>query len=360
MTSVATDPSAVATTASGANSPTSSVQTSITGVRRPQPTHSTTERFPISEKLTLDEVYDRRTGKPRGDLLKEHFIKEGRIEEEAALRIINECTALFRQEKTMLDIEAPVTVCGDIHGQFYDLMKLFEVGGSPAATKYLECKIKYSERVYDACMESFDALPLAALMNQQFLCVHGGLSPEIHTLDDIKKLDRFKEPPAFGPMCDLLWSDPLEDFGNERNSEQFSHNSVRGCSYFYSYSACCDFLQHNNLLSIIRAHEAQDAGYRMYRKSQATGFPSLITIFSAPNYLDVYNNKALKCSNDPQHPIKSFEDAKKLDQINERMPPSMATVGGAGSIASSQSGSREASPRRPNSTSSGTGFKPGG
>uniref|UniRef100_A0AC34Q9S6 Serine/threonine-protein phosphatase n=1 Tax=Panagrolaimus sp. JU765 TaxID=591449 RepID=A0AC34Q9S6_9BILA len=309
---------------------------------------STTERviksvqFPISERLSCDDVYDRRTGKPRSEILKDHFIKEGRIEEEAALRIINECTALFRQEKTMLDIEAPVTVCGDIHGQFYDLMKLFEVGGSPATTKYLflgdyvdrgyfsiecvlylwalkicypntlfllrgnhecrhlteyftfkqECKIKYSERVYDACMDSFDALPLAALMNQQFLCVHGGLSPEIHTLDDIKRLDRFKEPPAFGPMCDLLWSDPLEDFGNERNAEQFSHNSVRGCSYFYSYAACCDFLQHNNLLSIIRAHEAQDAGYRMYRKSQATGFPSLITIFSAPNYLDVYNNKA--------------------------------------------------------------------
>ncbi|GFR61287.1 serine/threonine-protein phosphatase 2B catalytic subunit, partial [Elysia marginata] len=153
-------------------------------------------------------------------------------------------------------------------------------------------KIKYTERVYDACMEAFDCLPLSALMNQQFLCVHGGLSPEIHTLDDIRKLDRFKEPPAFGPMCDLLWSDPLEDFGNEKSSEHFTHNTVRGCSYFYSYAACCDFLQQNSLLSIIRAHEAQDAGYRMYRKSQTTGFPSLITIFSAPNYLDVYNNKA--------------------------------------------------------------------
>ncbi|XP_032597514.1 serine/threonine-protein phosphatase 2B catalytic subunit 1 isoform X2 [Drosophila grimshawi] len=299
--------------------------------------------LPPTHKLTMSEVYDDpKTGKPNFETLRQHFLLEGRVEECVAQRIISEGADLLREEKNMIDVEAPITVCGDIHGQFFDLVKLFEVGGPPATTRYLflgdyvdrgyfsiecvlylwslkitypetlsllrgnhecrhlteyftfkqECIIKYSESIYDACMEAFDCLPLAALLNQQFLCIHGGLSPEIFTLDDIKTLNRFREPPAYGPMCDLLWSDPLEDFGSEKNNEFFSHNSVRGCSYFFSYSACCEFLQKNNLLSIVRAHEAQDAGYRMYRKNQVTGFPSLITIFSAPNYLDVYNNKA--------------------------------------------------------------------
>jgi len=129
-------------------------------------------------------------------------------------------------------------------------------------------------------------------MNKQFLCIHGGLSPELNTLDDLRRIDRFREPPTSGLMCDILWSDPAEDFGQEKTAESYVHNHVRGCSFFFTYQAACQFLERNNLLSIIRAHEAQDAGYRMYRKTKTTGFPSVMTIFSAPNYLDVYNNKA--------------------------------------------------------------------
>ncbi|PQE23856.1 Serine threonine- phosphatase 2B catalytic subunit protein [Rutstroemia sp. NJR-2017a WRK4] len=280
--------------------------------------------------------------KPNLQFLKQHFYREGRLTEEQALFIIEEGTKVLKQEPNLLEMDAPITVCGDVHGQYYDLMKLFEVGGDPAETRYLflgdyvdrgyfsiecvlylwslkiwypntlwllrgnhecrhltdyftfklECKHKYSEKIYDACMDSFCALPLAAVMNKQFLCIHGGLSPELHTLDDLKSIDRFREPPTHGLMCDILWADPLEEFGQEKTSEYFIHNHVRGCSYFFSYPAACNFLEKNNLLSIIRAHEAQDAGYRMYRKTRTTGFPSVMTIFSAPNYLDVYNNKA--------------------------------------------------------------------
>ncbi|RKP40052.1 SERINE/THREONINE protein phosphatase 2B catalytic subunit, partial [Dimargaris cristalligena] len=280
--------------------------------------------------------------RPNTAFLKDHFFREGRLSEAQALWIIQRGTELLAAEPTMLELEAPITVCGDIHGQYYDLMKLFEVGGSPESTQYLflgdyvdrgyfsiecvlylwavkicyprtfhlmrgnhecrhlteyftfkeECKHKYSEAVYEACLQSFCALPLACLINNQYLCIHGGLSPELHTLQDLRTLDRFREPPTHGLMCDLLWSDPVEDFGREKNRQYFIHNHTRGCSYFYNYAATCAFLERNNLLSIIRAHEAQNQGFHMYRKNKATGFPSVITIFSAPNYLDVYNNKA--------------------------------------------------------------------
>lgn len=298
---------------------------------------------PAFTKPSDEQFYDSSDpSKPNLAFLKQHFYREGRLTEEQALFIISRATDILKSEPNLLEMDAPITVCGDVHGQYYDLMKLFEVGGNPEETRYLflgdyvdrgyfsiecvlylwalkiwypntlwllrgnhecrhltdyftfklECKHKYSERIYEACMDSFCALPLAAIMNKQFLCIHGGLSPELQTLDDLRSIDRFREPPTHGLMCDILWADPLEEFGQEKTSDFFIHNHVRGCSYFFSYPAACSFLEKNNLLSIIRAHEAQDAGYRMYRKTRTTGFPSVMTIFSAPNYLDVYNNKA--------------------------------------------------------------------
>jgi serine/threonine-protein phosphatase 2B catalytic subunit len=258
------------------------------------------------------------------------------------LQIITLATEIFARESNLLEVAAPITVCGDIHGQYYDLCKLFEVGGSPSSVRYLflgdyvdrgsfsvecvlllyaykicyphtffmirgnhecrhltnyftfanECTSKYDDEIYDAIMDSFDALPLSALLNRQFLCVHGGISPDIDTLDDIREIDRFCEPPQAGPMCDLLWADPLDEPEFESSdSPPFQDNETRGCSYLYSHQAVCTFLDRNDLLSVIRAHEAQDHGYRMHARSASTGFPSVITLFSAPNYLDAYGNK---------------------------------------------------------------------
>lgn len=99
-------------------------------------------------------------------------------------------------------------------------------------------------------------------------------------------------------MCDLLWADPIENYDDDHD-ETFVPNQMRGCSYCYTFNAVNEFLNANKLLSVIRAHEAQDAGFRMHKKTQK-GFPSVITIFSAPNYLDAYNNKGaiLRYEND--------------------------------------------------------------
>ncbi|KAJ8584056.1 Metallo-dependent phosphatase [Rhizopogon salebrosus TDB-379] len=305
--------------------------------------------LPTDEQLFVHDAYGEPL--PNADFLKEHFFHEGRLTEAQALYILQQATNLLSGEPNLVNVESPVTICGDIHGQYYDLMKLLEIGGTFSDNAYLflgdyvdrgnfgiecllylyalklqypkhitllrgnhecrhlteyftfkrECLHKYSPAVYDACIASFCALPVAALVDNRFFCVHGGLSPELVTLEDLRRLNRFQEPGSSGLLCDLLWSDPVVNFGYEQEHSQhgpplppgttFEHNSVRGCSYFFTYDAACKFLERNNLLGIVRGHEAQDAGYLMYRKTPTKKFPSVITVFSAPNYLDVYHNR---------------------------------------------------------------------
>jgi serine/threonine-protein phosphatase 2B catalytic subunit len=301
-------------------------------------------RMPPRHRLTVEEIFDAQN-LPRIDLLRDHFVNEGRLDETTALHIIAEATARLRLERNLVHVEQPVVIVGDVHGQFYDLLRVFDIGGTPEHINYLflgdyvdrgyfsveiilylyslkiiypskltllrgnheckhladhftfrrECLAKYSQKLYEACIKSFCSLPLCALVNRQLFCVHGGLSPELVHLHDLNKIHREREPPSHGLMCDLLWSDPAHDFNDDGKLDSnagFTVNQTRGCSFFYGFNAVASFLKQNDLLCMIRAHEAQDNGFRMYRNIEKTGFPSVITLFSAPNYLDVYNNKA--------------------------------------------------------------------
>jgi len=305
-------------------------------------------RFPLKSDLLFDEK-----GKINLKNLEAHLLKEGRLQKKDALKIIKAASALFHKEPNLLRLRDPIAVCGDIHGQFFDLMRLVETAGRPSKTKYLflgdyvdrgqfstevvfylfaqkimyhrtffmirgnhecrhltqffnfreECIYKYDLDIYDEVMNAFDNLPLAATINHKFFCIHGGLSPDISTLSDILDLDRHRETPREGPFCDLLWADPYDDQPKSLNPDAedysdrpiqspttwFSYNETRQCSYVFGIDATKEFLKRNKLTAIIRAHEAQIDGYKF---SMTKGqIPRVVTIFSAPNYCDQYKNK---------------------------------------------------------------------
>ena len=277
---------------------------------------------------------------PDWKALKNHLKDEGRVAKPECLVIVRQALQVFRNERNLIEIQDPVTIVGDVHGQFYDLLRLLEVGGDVANTKYLflgdyvdrgsfslevvlllySIKINFPETVfllrgnhesrqltsffnfrsevlhkldiesYDLIMESFDAMPMVCILNKKFLAVHGGISPELVSIQDLTNFNRFQEPPRSGLVCDLLWSDPV-DSETGQSPDKFKLNQVRGCSYYYGVNATNEFLKRNKLISVFRAHEAQLDGYKMHRWNGSSEFPVVITIFSAPNYCDVYGNK---------------------------------------------------------------------
>jgi serine/threonine-protein phosphatase 2A catalytic subunit len=259
----------------------------------------------------------------------ENLYKCEHLPEAAVAKLCSKARALLIEEKNVQQVKCPVTVCGDIHGQFQDLMELFRIGGKPPDTNYLftgdyvdrgynsvetvtlltVLKVRFKDRItltrgnhesrqitqvygfYDECLRKygnanvwkfftdlFDYLPLTAIVEKQIFCLHGGLSPQIDTLEHIMSLDRVQEVPHEGSMCDLLWSDPDDRCG--------WGISPRGAGYTFGQDLSEQFNHTNGLTLISRAHQLVMEGYNW------THDKHVVTIFSAPNYCYRCGNQA--------------------------------------------------------------------
>ena len=248
----------------------------------------------------------------------------------------------------VVSVPPPVSICGDTHGQFYDLLELFALGGRCPDTNYLflgdyvdrgyysvetftlllALMVRYPSRMtllrgnhesrqttqaygfYDEVIRKyndpavwqlfnkvFDLLPLCAVVGEKIFCVHGGLSPIITSLEQIQNYERKKEIPERGPMCDLLWSDPDTVSGFQI--------SPRGAGYIFGDSAVQQFNRANKLTLICRAHQLAMEGYVEWFDRK------LFTVWSAPNYCYRGGNPAsiLEVSTDLTTRWKMFEAA---------------------------------------------------
>jgi serine/threonine-protein phosphatase 2B catalytic subunit len=106
--------------------------------------------------------------------------------------------------------------------------------------------------LYELFLESFEAMPLAATVNNDYLCMHGGISPALTDIEVLNKINRFVEPPLSGLLCDILWADPVEDHQAMRVG--FQENKERDCSVKFGLKPVKQLLKKNNFLSIIRGH----------------------------------------------------------------------------------------------------------
>ncbi|KAL1919945.1 uncharacterized protein VTP21DRAFT_1877 [Calcarisporiella thermophila] len=290
--------------------------TSISSITYPNP-----ER--LSKNVNIDDLIQR--------LLEVGF--SGRIPKSFVLKnseIVAICQAaqeIFLSQPTLIELSPPVKIVGDVHGQYTDLMRLFEMSGFPPAANYLflgdyvdrgkqsleticlllcykikwpenffllrgnhecanvtrvygfydECKRRCSVKIWKIFVDVFNTLPIAATVASKIFCVHGGLSPSLRSMDEIRSIPRPTDVPDYGLLNDLLWSDPSE-------TAQGWEDNERGVSYCFGKVQVNDFLSRYGFDLVTRAHMVVEDGYEFFNNR------TLVTVFSAPNYCNEFNN----------------------------------------------------------------------
>lgn len=256
---------------------------------------------------------------------------------------------VFMSQPMLLEMEAPIKICGDIHGQYADLLRIFECSGLPPTSNYLflgdyvdrgkqsletislllaykikyprnffilrgnhecasinriygfyeECRDRYTYKIWKRFIETFNCMPVAALVDKKIFCMHGGLSPDLQSFKQIREIRRPTDVPDSGLLCDLLWSDP------DRDVQKWGEND-RGVSFTFGARIVEEFLKKHDLDLICRAHQVVEDGYEFFAGKR------LVTIFSAPNYCGEFENSAAVMEVD-ENLVCSFRVIKPLE-----------------------------------------------
>lgn len=278
--------------------------------------------------------------------------KNALLREAEILFLCETAKNIFMSQPMLLKIQAPVKICGDIHGQYRDLLNLFDFGGYPPDVNYLflgdyvdrgkqsleticllfaykikypknihllrgnhesasinkiygffdECKRRYNIKIWKYFTDAFNCLPISAIVGDRILCMHGGISPSLKSTNQIERISRPTEIPDDGLLCDLLWSDP------EANIKGWGEND-RGVSITFGSDVVKEFLESTDLDLICRAHQVVEEGYEFFADRR------LVTVFSAPNYCGEFDNAGAIMNVDDDLTC-SFQILKPTDKTN--------------------------------------------
>lgn len=276
----------------------------------------------------------------------------GLLEDEIRALCMNAREAMLA-DSMLVRVPAPCKILGDIHGQYFDLLRIFEKTGSPEKQKFLflgdyvdrgkqsietaclllaykvkypnnvfllrgnhecasinriygfydECKRRYGVKIWKTFTDCFNCLPAAAIVADKIFCCHGGLSPDLQSMDQIDSIDRPTDVPDTGLLCDLLWADP------DKDTDTWGEND-RGVSFTFGPKIVDSFLSQHGFDLVCRAHQVVEDGYEFFADRR------LLTLFSAPNYCGEFDNAAalLTVSSDL---LCSFEILKPSDKSSK-------------------------------------------